>query len=189
MIPIDVQVTLSKVKVKLPFFEKRLSAKYIETNLLSNQYLMTLFAWNLPNLVHTVDVPREKMFPVNFLCHIVKGQGQNCCSLRNDDLHPMWCLLSILWSFVWWLPNCFHWLTLERCFLGLKVKVKLKVFTLALSPIYFINHLHDNYQFFFTVVATREWIIHCIYMYTTLFNFAPGVHLCFSDISCYYQIT
>ena len=36
-----------------------------------------------------------------------------------------------------------------------------------------------------TVVATREWIIHCVY--ATLLNFVPGRHLpvCFSNVSCF----
>ena len=37
-----------------------------------------------------------------------------------------------------------------------------------------------------TVVATREWIIHCIY--ANLLNFAPGWNLFFSNISCCFRI-
>ena len=65
------------------------------------------FAGKLPDLILWLSV-ENKQKTYWFSGDVIKGQGQTA------DLHPKCCLLSISWSFPWWLLNLLHWLTLGR---------------------------------------------------------------------------
>ena len=106
MTPIDVQVTRSKVKVKLLIF--------------------------IPSVIY---------------------------SISYDPLHD-----GYQSCYTGWLREDYPY-----CVSGHRVKVKL----LVLSAQYFMKHLLDHYQACCKVVATREWIIHCI-TFATFLNFAPA---------------
>ena len=96
--------------------------------------------------------------------HVIKGRNQTA----DLNLSVVYSNLLTLCLMVTIIPIS-SWVTRPRLHLS------------ALSVQYFMNHLLDIKLN--TVIATRKWIILCIY--ANLFNFAPGAHLCFSNISCF----
>ena len=131
---------------------------------------------------------------------------------QRSSLNCWCCLLIILWPFVW-LPDFAILVDFREkiipcyCFVGRhKVRVKLLVLISALSTQYFMNNNHtwysgcyqrmnnslytcSHFEFLIitilgTVVATREWIIHCIH--AAILNSALRRDLYFSNISCLY---
>ena len=130
-----------KGQVKLLVFVKMLSAQYLLTPLFESGQTCT------------VDGPREEMFPIDFQ---IKGQGQTA------DLYPKCCLLIILWSFDWWSPN-FATLVdfieeISLLLYGSQGQCQTTGLHLSIVTQYFMNHLLDNYQTWYSGC----WIIHCI---------------------------
>ena len=93
------------------------------------------------------------------------------------------CSLNVLWPFDGY-QTCYTLADFRDCFMGHKVKVKLLIFISTLSVQYVMNHFLIITKLG-TLVATREWIIHCNNISATLLNFAPRGQLCFSNIFCF----
>ena len=115
----------------------------------------------------TVVAPRDYNVYNWFSGHVIKGQGQTA------DLHPKCCLLYIFWPF-----GCFKLATLVD-FIEKNIPIDFGV-TRSRSN-YWSSYQHCLLNILWTivliitkldtVVATREWIIHCVCV--TLLNFAP----------------
>ena len=113
------------------------------------------------------ECPYRVNIPYWFSGHNVKVQGQTA------GLHPKRCLFIISWPFVWWW-NLLPWLTLKRNSLVTRSRSNYwSSFQHYLLNIWWVICLIITKLG--TVVATREWIIHCIC--TTLLTFCDLVYI------------